>query len=587
MIKNAISEQVTKINLIFIFNLISLLVLIINNTSSPIGYVISLYSYYPIYFWILYILIIYFIILGLLVFNKNGTASSDRYIILYLFSILLVNFIFLSLPILQGFQYGRGDSLTHLGIIKDILSRGFVSKNNWFPLLHIFTTQFCHITGISYIILSNVIPPLFNLGSIMFIFLIARMCSENKNSIFSLIFLTVPLYLFFNLDFAPSNEAFLIFPLFVFCLLKTNFKETSSDHISFNIIVVILLFYTIFSHPEIPIFSILVYLVIMFLKKDSSILNLLFLTGVIFLYWSFDFSAFNFSINKLYNLVFIGWTSSAFNQIEVSSQRANLSLLDIMKEILFTYGYFICIVLIVIILCSYLFLSTKKMGKRNDSITLFFYLYIGFSLISLVFLLSDFIISYSRIFKFWTLFGVLFVGVTLEYLDQSTKFKLPKLLFLIILLLLFVSVIFNTFEVYNSPITRTFNDQITKNEIIGMTWFFDYRNDKLIADDIWIRQDRFFNLIFGQNITGKNIRNLGMGNFPPDHFDYDYDNKSINNRGRYLIWDKLSKYYYPMVYPQYKNLWRFDFEDFQNLEMKNEIFKIYSNGEFEINYINL
>lgn len=586
MIKNVTFTQVTRINLILVFNLISLLALIINNTPSPTEYIISVYKYYPIYFWILYVLTIYLIVLGLLVFvYKNRSNTSNKYTFLYLFSILLLNFIFLSLPVFQRFQYGRGDPLTHLGIIKDLLTVGFVNIDNWYPLLHIFTAQLYYITNVNYILLSNIIPPLFNIGSIIFIYILSRACSEDKNSIFSLIFLTVPLYLFFNLDFAPSNEVFLIFPLFIFSLLKTYFsKKSGKSHFSFNFVVLILLFYAILSHPEVPIFSVLIYLSVMLLKKDSSILNLLFLTCVTFFYWSFDFSAFKISLNRLYTLIFVDWTSPALNQIALSSQRANLSPLDFTREILFTYGYFICIALIVIVLFCYLLVNNNKIIKRNESI-LFFYLFLSFSLISLAFLLSDFIIPYSRIFKFWVLFGILFIGVTLHDLYRNPKIKFPKFLFSIIIILLFLSIIFNTFEVYNSPITRTFNDQVTSDEIIGMAWFFDHRNDEFMIDEIWIRQDRFFDLIRGRNTPRKNIRSLGMGSFPPDHFDYNY--QSHDQKNRYLIFNKLSKNYYPLVYPEYKNLWRFDFEDFHNIKTKNEVLKIYSNSDFEINYIYL
>ena len=125
-------KLITLIAFIFIF--ISLIILII--TPSYYLYEISIYTIYPWYFWFFIIgaifsgQLIIFIDIFYNYFNKN------KYICLWgVIAIIIPIFIVFAIPVIRGYPtYGFGDHLTHIGIIKDILSFGTFQEDVFYYL---------------------------------------------------------------------------------------------------------------------------------------------------------------------------------------------------------------------------------------------------------------------------------------------------------------------------------------------------------------------------------------------------------------------------------------------------------------------
>lgn len=129
------------------------------------------------------------------------------------------------------------------------------------------------------------------------------------------------------------------------------------------------------------------------------------------------------------------------------------------------------------------------------------------------------------------------------------------------------------------------NQQVTENEIIGMTWFFDHRNENMLIQEIGLSQFRFHNAIYGRHAPVKNI--WYENTRPIDHFDYtnqtsfgDYDEDI-----KYMLVTTLGRITYPELYPNYKKQWRFTPDDFHMLENDKTVLRIYDNSNLNVYFI--
>lgn len=73
-----------------------------------------------------------------------------------------------------------GDPTAHLGRIQNIVSTGHIEERNFYPITHIFSTQFELILGVSPIIPYEYTPLLFTLVYVVFIYLPAKSIIVSK-----------------------------------------------------------------------------------------------------------------------------------------------------------------------------------------------------------------------------------------------------------------------------------------------------------------------------------------------------------------------------------------------------------------------
>ncbi|HJH26822.1 MAG TPA: hypothetical protein C5S37_08645, partial [Methanophagales archaeon] len=162
-IKSNDENRILKIIVIICFIFIITALTIIAKTPPAGGYEISIYDAYPWYFWVF---IITSIFTGQIILLKS-TLSSDKNDKLWVFgflAILTTNIILLFMPFIRGYAtYGRGDVLTHIGLIKDILRTTSFGTDNFYPLDHILTASLSYITSINVEHAVNIIPPIFSL----------------------------------------------------------------------------------------------------------------------------------------------------------------------------------------------------------------------------------------------------------------------------------------------------------------------------------------------------------------------------------------------------------------------------------------
>ena len=175
------NENVTiKIIAIIAFTFIISALTIISKTSPASGYEISIYDAYPWYFWVF---IITSIFMGQIILVRSALSSdkSDRLCFFGFLAIITTNIILLFMPFIRGYAtYGRGDVLSHIGYIKDILRTASFGTDNFYPLDHILTASLSYITSINVEHAVNIIPPIFSLFYIISIYFLARQIFERK-----------------------------------------------------------------------------------------------------------------------------------------------------------------------------------------------------------------------------------------------------------------------------------------------------------------------------------------------------------------------------------------------------------------------
>lgn len=140
-IKSNDENRVIKIVAIIAFIFIISALTIIAKIPPASGYEISIYEAYPWYFWVF---IITSIFMGQIILVRSALSSdkSDRLCFFGFLAIITTNIILLFMPFIRGYAtYGRGDVLSHIGHIKDILRTTSFGTDNFYPLDHILTAS--------------------------------------------------------------------------------------------------------------------------------------------------------------------------------------------------------------------------------------------------------------------------------------------------------------------------------------------------------------------------------------------------------------------------------------------------------------
>jgi len=187
-------DKSTKVLLYIALIFIVFSLVIISKIPPAEGYEFSIYDAYPWYFWF-FVIMSFFI--GQLIIIKN--ATSENWSNSWVF----------------GF-YGRGDALTHVGHIKDILNSGHVSPSNIYPVEHILATTIHGITNIDLGTLTIVIPVILFLLFVFWYALFIFQVFERKLAMFILPISALPLFGTGTTYYVPSMLSFYFIP-FVLC----------------------------------------------------------------------------------------------------------------------------------------------------------------------------------------------------------------------------------------------------------------------------------------------------------------------------------------------------------------------------------
>jgi len=107
-------NRIVKIMSLSSYLLILFALIIIINTNPSEGYELSIYWVYPIYFWMLIILII---IMGIVLLGISFTSKQKIYFYYGIGPIILAYLIFLLIPLIRGYYLplqSSHDGMSHL-----------------------------------------------------------------------------------------------------------------------------------------------------------------------------------------------------------------------------------------------------------------------------------------------------------------------------------------------------------------------------------------------------------------------------------------------------------------------------------------
>ena len=577
------------------------------------SYEISIYEAYPVSFW--------FFIFGsigcgicILVHQAFYGEDKSKWWFLGFSAIIFTNFILLFLPIFRGYAvYGREDTLTHIGYIKDIIFTGFIGKDNFYPIIHILPTNISYITGLDPMILVNIIPPIFSIFYIVSIYLLSTIVSKNRGQ--SLLITAFGSLLLFggqSLAFAPSVQSFLLFPIVLFLYYKSRISLKKS--FEYKLPLLLFLFLIPFFHPMTSLYLILLFLCLdvsymiykrinrskesnlkVISKRRSSLIPSL-LVSVIFFTWFSMCAYFAKSIWRVASWLFYETGLPQSMYYVGLFERADLTVFGFIETFFKIHGHHILYFIISFIL----FISTLRRiffsrSKHNLNLVTFSLFFVVFGLLVFIFFTGDFIIGYERALKYPIFASTVLNGIGLYVLinrgksesSKKKKFLRKKILAAIIIPILLSSSAIALIDTFRSPAIKSYNAQVTRMEIEGADWFLDNRNQDLYIDDIKVLPYRFADALLGKETEKKNIMWAGVWTYPPDHFNY--SNKIMLGESyeadKYLMLNELSKLLYPEVYPEYPRLWRFNDEDFDRLNLDQSVNKIYINSGIEVYYV--
>jgi hypothetical protein len=602
--------QLIKLLALSAFLLIIIDLIIILLTPSSNGFELNIYSTYPWYFWMFLVLSIF---IGTLILLKSYISKLRGNYWLYGFAaILLSNTILLIMPIIRNYiVFGRGDILTHLGWLKNIIASGNFGTD-MYPMIHIIASSTYYFTGISIENITILFYTIFSIFYILSFYLLYSQIFKDKNrTILAMVFTSIMIFATSQTSFIPFTLSLFIIPFYLYLY----FKERESHGWNYRALLAILTAFIILFHPITAIMVLFTIIIIEFsrfiflrinnpgenfLSKFSIILVLMIISG--FVLWKQYFFQLVNSLFLFYYLIISGLSPNLTGTLSLLN-KANF--IDIIISTMYIFGAWIIVILISIITIFLLIrknLTLFKLSPRgllNLFRSLQFYQifstvgFLFFTVLSLFVYLKLPIFGFARILQFSFIFVSFLMFYFFYQILNSKNIRLNSLKYgkiVLISIIVLPIICFSTINLYLSPIILTPNAQVTEAEIDGMTTFFSFNDSHTRILELGISQYRFEDYIYGEqaDIYGQDAHILNLSNTsrtaPLDHFGYE-NNTTLNKFYKmsvYVAINDIGIDTYPMIYPGYEDSWRFNPDDFTKFNNTAPVSLIYNNGNLNI-----
>lgn len=596
---NCLNRRIIVIFSIFNYILLLLALLIILITPPATGYEYSIYGAYPIVFWYLLISSIF---LGMVcsILSLQNAETKNLWMIGFLAELIAIS-ILLFLPMIRGyFLYGSGDVATHIGYMLDIETNGSFGTNHY-PGFHIIGTILRLLTGLTYGTITIGYVAFLSLISIFFWFILGKTILKDRIAV-GVFVLIAALPMLTSGLFTPNSLANLLFPLLLFFSAKSIIKPNFGLSLCFVLFGGVLVFF----HPLVSIMALLVLAMLLlyivghryYVQKDIPSKKLITISAIIAIIF-FSWSSYLISFVKVLQPLLDSITGS--QEIESGfAEKLNLigtvdvDFIYLAKLVMYSYGGVIIIGFLTIICISLIIYFTFK-GKKFLSNSFFLYFSIiacvSFYALTLFIYLTINEFNISRIYRIALIFSFIVIAYTAPiavniYFQYHTKVK--KFLFITFILLLSLTLIyFVTFGFHLSPIIKKPNQQVMESNSFTTQHYFEHRDSSIPVIDHGISLMRFNHAIYGKSNTPHRYTSL-PSNQVPDHYGYTEGNNfgSYYDQDYYFFLTKEFVGFYPNMYPEFPDKWRYTDKDFQMLEFDSSVNKVYSNKFSYISYIN-
>jgi len=592
-------DRFFKIILITGFFLILVVLTILLGVGPASTYEFSIYDAYPWYFWV-------FLLSAILcgqgvIIGSAITQSKKNYWFFGLCVILLSNVLLLFMPIIRGYYiFGDGDVLTHIGNMKDILQTSHIGENQY-PIDHILGVIIHVISGLSLSDITFIIPPLFSFFFILSMYYVGKVIFSNQfERLILLVLASILCFGEFHLAFTPNSQAIFLVPLILYLAFKVYYSENNNKY---HILLLLMSTLIVFYHPLVAIMVVLILCLMeimqyvlkkyqkSILKKVNFTYTIIFILTV-FLIWSSYLFTIIWVMKPIIGRIFGDETvkSELQNNFNLIS-KVMFDPIYLLNLILNVYGQWIVFGILSLLSIGLIFKSIKNQKTElNFSGGITVLGFIVFSILSAAIFLMINSFGFGRIFSFASIFSLLLIptGVYLFLYNNShdlvlSRKKIIKLLGVI--LVFFCITYFSVFNLYYSPIIKQPNVQVPKSDYIGMSTFFPYWDESFPILEFGLFSFRFDHAIYGPSSGRLNFADTNYDNFiPPDHFGYQNETQSriLFDSSKYLILNDHGRGFYPKIYPEFPDKWRFITQDFERLKSDNKVQQVYSNKNLEI-----
>ena len=553
-----LQQRARHIIVLVITILLGISIYIIGTTPTSYGYEMYIKDAYPLLFWFSIITSISCGIAFLVCeafFGEEDLKNSWLYIFVL---VVIANTIVLLLPVFRGYAlHGRGDVLTHLGVLKDILCDGHISGNsNLYPVSYILATNFTLIFGIRPELALSITPAIFNIIYSFGIYCLASVISQNHRQVILItVFSQVLLFTYYQSMFLPTHFSFAMVPFVLFLFFRKNKNRAQAFRI--DILFVVMLLLIPFFHPLTSVQLCLTFfimgIIFYFLRSDVPIKpSRLFLPGLLvlitFTTWVLNQMFFQGTVQNLYNWFALEIGAPPVQNYQDAFAKSNLGVVDFIDMLLKSYGHqiiYACLALVgVIVIIRERFFLKKDI---NNIEVLFACLFVIFCLEFPPFLFGALTLSNPlRIFE-WVLFaatvfnGLFYQRFFYNQKGDSLHAHMKKRAGIVIIsILLIVCIPIGVFSLFNSPLGGEINQQVTKAELDGMEWFVNHRVEK---DNIFSVSkqslSRFADATLGRERSWDLIKSVEDA---PSHFGYKGEEWGVPS-GYLAVMDYETKYY--------------------------------------------
>lgn len=543
---------------------------------DPSGYQVSIYRDVPTLLWGLFSLsIILFLIYSVL-------YSDHKFLLVVSFPISI--FVILLPRLIGYYRYLTGDSFIHVGKVRAILGQGGVPDENRYPSLHILSAIVKEVVGIQVetlpILITIAITSILLLGGFI---LSQRVFDNSKTSsfvfgLFVVFFLSRAYYNY--APYAQSNKFFIIFVVFVFLL----------DSFRSRMLMLAFLTASIPFHPLTSLILILMLVLVLldqylYSNIDNSVTSIVILylySSILFLLWITS-SGFR-PIVRRYSAYFLGYSinygpeteesnsSSFFGRVIETITEASPQLLDLLTVFVTRFGVFFFIIGLSLIL-----LVTNTTWKRDiiqeyrRFVILPLLILWGLGTIAIFFPLP---FGFTRFYGAALIFALIVIGYEYSMIEASkdTQKRIVAIALVFILVLLVPLSVGTT---YYSTWEKRPNSQALKSEFTTAEWIHSYgQSNRMYSLGMSVR--RFTAYLYGFESTSYDYR-------PPPHFIWnDSPEEVLDTTPVYMIISPPARITYPVFYPDYKQRWDYTPSDFQTLQERPDLAKIYDAGNVTI-----
>ena len=582
------------------------LALVVAHQSPALGYELSIYGSTPALVWCL-LFVSLFGGIGIVVHElATGRYAKSRTYLVGFAVVLLTTIAFLCLPNVRDYVSStRADQLGHTGFVVDISLTGHIGTLNPYPIIHTLLSQIASMTGLSALQVVNLNTALIFPIFVLMIYLLATVVLPDRGQqVLAALIAGGTMAVIGRYYLIPNTWSILMLPLLFYCYFR-------SERLPFKALLVVLLVAYPFFHP---LSSLLVIAALAIMEIPKPIYSRLFrrlhmhvpalvasrpvlwpiLTEIaIFAPWVLTREAFSPNVRQLWHQLI---TFSGPQQVQAATtdvSKAGLSILDVIVVGVKLYGE----ILILIALAMVGIIILIRQLRSGDQDHAKYRLLLVGVLLSLACLLyaAFFVgipgvqsIAADRVLLYVEMASIPLVAFALWEVSRQTRFR--RLAWVGIGGVLILASMLNIGGHYRSPYVIRPSDQVTQADMTAMTWYFEQKDPFAYSYYVASPPARFAQCILGNKATDLREDIAYESTQFSDHFSLP-DSVGSDNRSTlgeqfsgdvYVNIHKYDKLAYQTVW---RNLNRFNDDDFERLERDPTVDRIYSNGEVDVLFV--